>query len=425
MTFANTYERYFVSLVNSTRKEYGLDPLKIATSLNESADGHTGWMLAADVFSHTGRGGTRASERIEDAGYPMYGESWSTRENIAYVGVSGSADLTDEIRSLHRNLMNSADHRKNILDPNLEHIGIGLELGNFKGDSVVMVTQNFGRTTGTAEIDTGVFASTRAPSVRIDPDPLSEWLADDYNGLALRSSSDGSAVNGSSRSDSFRLSAVDDLAYGNAGNDWMIGDKGRDTLDGGSGDDRLFGGDGNDVLRGGVGAGNDFLYGQAGNDRMEGGDGNDLLRGSIGLDSLYGGNGNDTLVGENDADHLNGGAGNDWVSGGAGNDTLYGWTGNDTIFGGGGADRLIGGSGVDSFIFHKGHGSDWITDFQTGFDRLMIDDALIGRSIATFLDDYVRETASGVVIDFGGGDKIAISGRGVTADSIAEDIFIF
>jgi serralysin len=101
MSFATADERYFVRLVNSTRKELGLDPLKIAKSLNEAADGHTQWMLDTDTFSHTGEGGSRASERIKEAGFPMEGESWGTRDNLGYIEVTGGADLRDEIPILN------------------------------------------------------------------------------------------------------------------------------------------------------------------------------------------------------------------------------------------------------------------------------------------------------------------------------------
>lgn len=113
MSFATAYEHYFVKLVNNTRLENGLAPLKIAKPLNESAERHSQWMLYADMFSHVGAGGSSASDRMEKAGFPMYGESWGTRENLAYVSVRGAADLTDEIRQLHQNLLNSPSHYRN------------------------------------------------------------------------------------------------------------------------------------------------------------------------------------------------------------------------------------------------------------------------------------------------------------------------
>jgi len=81
-------------------------------------------MLDTGTFSHTGEGGSRATERIEDAGFPMEGESWSTRENLGYIGVSGGADLRDEIRQMHQNLLDSPSHRKNILDPDISRLQI-------------------------------------------------------------------------------------------------------------------------------------------------------------------------------------------------------------------------------------------------------------------------------------------------------------
>ena len=68
MSIASAAERYFVSLVNASRASYGLDPLRIETALNQSADAHSAWMLSADVFSHTGRGGSSPTDRMRAAG---------------------------------------------------------------------------------------------------------------------------------------------------------------------------------------------------------------------------------------------------------------------------------------------------------------------------------------------------------------------
>ena len=45
-----------------------------------------------------------------------------------------------------------------------------------------------------------------------------------------------------------------------------------------------------------------------------------------------------------------------------GDDTLEGEGGNDTLIGGAGNDKLYGGSGDDTYVFAKGHGSDYVAD---------------------------------------------------------------
>ena len=150
MSFASAYERYFVGLVNQARQAEGHSALRIDKRLNDSSEGHSRWMLQADVFSHTGQGGSSSRERIEAAGFPLVGD-WHTAENIAYVGISGEGDLKDEIRALHRMLLESPGHYANIMGDSA-YIGIGLEVGylrvNGQNHRVLMATQNFGDTDG-------------------------------------------------------------------------------------------------------------------------------------------------------------------------------------------------------------------------------------------------------------------------------------
>ncbi|WP_036797568.1 calcium-binding protein [Leisingera caerulea] len=152
-----------------------------------------------------------------------------------------------------------------------------------------------------------------------------------------------------------------DTLRGLSGNDVLKGEDGSDSLDGGSGLDQLDGGTGADTLTGG--GDNDFLSGQSGDDQLDGGQGRDRLLGGTGKDHLKGGNGNDTL---------SGGGGNDTLSGGTGGDKLSGGNGRDVLLGHKGNDQLTGGGRADTFVFHKGHGNDTITDFTAGQDHIQI-----------------------------------------------------
>ncbi|HEY9295520.1 MAG TPA: hypothetical protein VIQ31_03950, partial [Phormidium sp.] len=69
-------------------------------------------------------------------------------------------------------------------------------------------------------------------------------------------------------------------------------------------------------------------------------------------------------------DSLIGTSVNNTIYGFAGNDDLYGMDGNDTLNGGVGNDILTGGSGQDVFVLAAGSGTDVITDFTDGSDRL-------------------------------------------------------
>jgi Ca2+-binding RTX toxin-like protein len=205
----------------------------------------------------------------------------------------------------------------------------------------------------------------------------------------------------------------DDRLTGGTGNDSIEGGSGNDRLSGGSGADQLFGGDGNDVLSGGNG--NDSLDGGDGDDRLDGNAGADIMRGGAGNDTYdiddagdlvfeiqangQDSGGNDriigtasfsmpafveqaTLTGTADlfvhgneiANIITGNSGNNLLTGGAGDDRINGGDGNDVLIGGSGRDTLIGGNGQDDFMFMStGDGSDLISGFATGVDRIVVD----------------------------------------------------
>lgn len=145
MSQANEVEQLMLELINEERTSIGLDPLKIKPALNETAEDHSQWMLDNDVFDHTGAGGSSSGDRIAASYYDLEG-SWRTAENVGWQSERGAPGIADDVSNIHESLMNSPNHRANILNPDLEDIGIGIETGDFNGFDAVMVTQNFGRT---------------------------------------------------------------------------------------------------------------------------------------------------------------------------------------------------------------------------------------------------------------------------------------
>lgn len=428
MAIATDAERYFLTLVNRSRAEAGLKPLQLETHLNRSADTHSRWLLDTDSFSHTGRNGSTPRERMEAAGFDLSG-TWRVTENIAVISNNRDGSLRDEVQQLHRNLMNSEGHRANILDPQVEYLGIGLQTGHFSygglSGNVVMVTQNFARTGGNAQIDVarGITIDEvdfTAPTVQA---PLrGDWLPL-FDGRAMTSSTPGEVLKGTARSDDIRLGAGNDTVEGGAGRDWIAGGAGNDLLRGGKGDDFILGGKGNDRLLGD--AGRDRISGGAGNDVIKGGDGHDHLRGDGGNDLIEGQKGNDRISGGAGADTLRGGAGNDWLQGDAGNDVLNGGAGADTLSGGSGNDTLRGGAGADTFLFQPGPGRDQVMDYQPDVDRILIAESMVRGNVTRFVQNNIHETADGVEIQFSATNRIFFHGRNLTVEDIADDIFLF
>lgn len=394
MSVANEFEVQMLALINAERAANGLQALRLNAKLNASAETHSNWMLQADVFSHTGAGGSSAGDRMRAAGYVFSG-SWTNGENIAWQSLRGAAGIADDVINLHTALMNSPGHRANILNANFVEIGIGIETGGFTTGGrewpAVIVTQNFARS---AADNGGPGGTVPAPA------PAPTFKVTEGNDR-VDGTANGDAING--------LGGADRL-NGLVGNDTLKGGEGNDTLLGDKGDDSLIGGGGNDQLYGGIGA--DRLSGEVGDDRLYGGDGNDWLSGGDGNDQLSGGNQDDTLSGGALNDILRGDAGNDRLMGETGIDTLSGGAGDDWLDGGKGTDTLTGGTNADSFIFRNGDGQDRVTDFADNVDTLIFagghwDGAM---SVQTFVSTYARVSGTSVIFNLGDGDVVRVDG---------------
>ncbi len=100
------------------------------------------------------------------------------------------------------------------------------------------------------------------------------------------------------------------------------------------------------------------------------------------------------------------------IHGLGGNDTIIGGSAADDIYGGAGNDTLTGGAGADIFHFlYKNTGTDTITDFVSGTDKLDIAVLLDGYDADKSFSDFVTLSTGKVVIDIDGNSS-------TTSDSI-------
>lgn len=120
-------EDRMLMLVNEERAKRGLKPLTMDEKIREVARNHSREMFENGYFSHTGLDGSSPADRLTQAGiiFKVMGE------NLA---------LSPTVESAHIGLMNSPDHRKNILTPQFGKVGIGVISSGIYGK---MFTQDF------------------------------------------------------------------------------------------------------------------------------------------------------------------------------------------------------------------------------------------------------------------------------------------
>lgn len=106
------YAEQVALLVNQERTAHGLQPVEVSPVLSEAANTRAGELK--ESFSHTRPNGTSCFTAISELGITYR----AAAENIAYGQRSPE--------SVMNSWMNSAGHRANILNENMEYIGVGV-----------------------------------------------------------------------------------------------------------------------------------------------------------------------------------------------------------------------------------------------------------------------------------------------------------
>jgi serralysin len=342
MTQPSAYEQFMLELVNAERAKTGAQPLAFDSNLNTSSETHSQWMIASDVFSHTGSGGSTPTDRMKAAGYQFAG-SWASAENIAWASTRSPAGLQDEVQLLHTNLMNSAGHKANILNANFREIGIGFETGPYQNWDGAFVTQNFARS-GSGSILTGVAFDDRDGDRSYD-------AGEGLGGIAIKAVSSSGAI--------YTASTMSAGGY-------------QLDLPGGTYTVTFTGGGISPTTRQ-VTIGTKNVKLDLADPVMGGGTSSGTASPSV----INGGGIGETLSGTSRADTIHGFGGRDTISGLAGNDRLHGDAGHDVLIGGKGKDVLFGGTGRDAFVFNSKLSAktnvDTIRDFSVPSDTIRLE----------------------------------------------------
>ncbi len=133
-------------LPSGTLTDEARQPLAPNEVLAEASAAHSQWMLDTNTFSHTGAGGSSATDRITavlDLTPP-----WATGENLSWSGTTGPLNLDLVIPGQHRGLFESAGHRQNMLNHMFDEIGIAQVAGQFTASNgttfnASMITNKF------------------------------------------------------------------------------------------------------------------------------------------------------------------------------------------------------------------------------------------------------------------------------------------
>lgn len=117
--------------VNSARSDNAVDPqLDLREAIARVAREHSEAMRDGGYFGHRDAAGQRVGERLADAGVTYR----LAAENLAMV-----SNAANPAAWAHDRLMESAEHRPNILNPDFQLIGVGIA----RADDTYWITQIF------------------------------------------------------------------------------------------------------------------------------------------------------------------------------------------------------------------------------------------------------------------------------------------
>jgi uncharacterized protein YkwD len=137
-------KRATLCLLNRQRTTRGLAKLSSNAELAKAAQSFSVSMVSRQFFDHVSPSGSTLSTRVRRGTRYLRGpiRSWSLGENLAW----GSGELATP-QEIVDAWMNSAGHRRNVLDRRFRHIGIGVAAGapdDVQGQPAATYTTDFG-----------------------------------------------------------------------------------------------------------------------------------------------------------------------------------------------------------------------------------------------------------------------------------------
>ncbi|MDP7253074.1 MAG: CAP domain-containing protein [Planctomycetota bacterium] len=125
-SFMIRYESDMLKMVNRDRARHRLPALEIDDRLTQVARGHSKDMAVHGFFGHKSPNSGAPADRYHKA-------------RIASARLTENVALHQSVSAAQKRLMESPGHRKNLLDPKVTHIGIGI----YRRRRDLYITQNF------------------------------------------------------------------------------------------------------------------------------------------------------------------------------------------------------------------------------------------------------------------------------------------
>jgi uncharacterized protein YkwD len=110
--------------MNELRARNGVRPLRWDWKLWYAAQNHAVDMASRHYFAHVSPEGRGLSDRVEPTGYIPDYLSWTLSENLGF----GTSMLSSPL-AIATGWMNSEHHRENLLDPEVDDVGVGFAQG--------------------------------------------------------------------------------------------------------------------------------------------------------------------------------------------------------------------------------------------------------------------------------------------------------
>jgi uncharacterized protein YkwD len=118
--------------INAARTDHGLKPVRWDWRLWAAAQRLANDMAARHYASHVTPEGKTLADRVQPTGYIPSTPTWLLAENLGW----GTSVLSTPL-SMTIGWLQSPAHRENVMDPQLEDIGVGIQEGAISDDGQV------------------------------------------------------------------------------------------------------------------------------------------------------------------------------------------------------------------------------------------------------------------------------------------------